>query len=61
MLEQMPDLTTMVISVGGGGLLAGIASTLKSLKPDVKVFGVETRGADAMRRQVGLAWHDVCR
>jgi threonine dehydratase len=50
MLEQMPNLTTVVISIGGGGLVAGVASTLKRLKPDVKVFGVETRGADAMRR-----------
>jgi threonine dehydratase len=48
MLEQMPDLGTVVVSIGGGGLLAGIASTLKRLKPNVKVFGVETKGADAM-------------
>jgi len=49
MLEQLPDLMTLVASVGGGGLIAGIASTVKRLKPDVKVFGVETKGADAMR------------
>ena len=50
MLEQMPALETVVISIGGGGLLVGIASVLKQLKPGVTVIGVETKGADAMHR-----------
>ena len=49
LLEDIPDLATLVVSIGGGGLIAGIASVVKTLKPDVRIYGVETRGADAMR------------
>jgi len=49
MLEQIPDADVYVASIGGGGLLAGIASVVKALKPSARVVGVETRGADAMR------------
>jgi threonine dehydratase len=54
MLEQMPSLRTVVISIGGGGLLVGIASVLKARKPGVRVIGVETRGADAMHRALAV-------
>lgn len=49
MLEQIPDADVYVASIGGGGLLTGIASVVKALKPSARVVGVETRGADAMR------------
>ena len=49
-LEDVPDLATLVVSIGGGGLIAGIASVVNALRPHVRVYGVETRGADAMRR-----------
>lgn len=41
MLEANPDLDTLVVPIGGGGLISGIATAAKALKPDIKVFGVE--------------------
>ena len=41
MLEQNPDLDTLVVPIGGGGLIAGIAVAAKALKPDIKIIGVE--------------------
>jgi threonine dehydratase len=40
-LEDAPDTTAVIASIGGGGLITGVASAIKSLKPEVKVFGVE--------------------
>ncbi|MBI5278830.1 MAG: threonine ammonia-lyase [Burkholderiales bacterium] len=42
MLEAVPDLDTLVVAVGGGGLVAGIAVAAKALKPQVEVIGVQT-------------------
>jgi threonine dehydratase len=50
LLEQVPDLDAVVVPVGGGGLLSGIALAIKSLAPRVKVFGVQAAGADPMVR-----------
>ena len=47
-IKDLPEVDTIICSIGGGGLIAGIASTIKQLKKDVKVFGVETVGADSM-------------
>jgi len=47
-LESLPDVTDIVISIGGGGLIAGIMVAVKSLKPDVRIWGVETEGAETM-------------
>lgn len=44
-LEQVPDVDAIVAPAGGGGLLAGIAVAVKSLRPDVKIFGVESKHA----------------
>ncbi len=44
-VEQAPDLEAVVVPIGGGGLIAGIAMAVKSLRPDVKVFGVEPANA----------------
>ncbi len=44
-IEQVPDLDAVVIPVGGGGLLAGIALAVKTLRPEVQIFGVEPEGA----------------
>lgn len=47
-LESLPDVTDIVISIGGGGLIAGIMIAIKSLKPGVRIWGVETVGAQTM-------------
>jgi threonine dehydratase len=44
-LEDAPDVTTLLVPVGGGGLLAGISAVVAALKPSVRVIGVEPEGA----------------
>jgi threonine dehydratase len=51
MLQDVPELDTVVAPVGGGGMIAGCAVAARGLKPDLKVFGVETAGYSAMRQQ----------
>ncbi|GLH98029.1 threonine ammonia-lyase [Phytohabitans aurantiacus] len=46
-LEQCPDVKTIVAGLGGGGLLSGIAVAAKALRPDVRVIGVQAEGAAA--------------
>jgi threonine dehydratase len=46
-LEQCPDVRTVLVSTGGGGLLAGIAAAVKGLRPDVRVIGVQAARAAA--------------
>lgn len=46
-LEKIPDLATVVVCTGGGGLLAGVALAVKSIRPDVKVIGVQAEEAAA--------------
>ena len=46
-LEQCPEVRTILVGVGGGGLLAGIATAVKQLRPDVRVVGVQAAGAAA--------------
>jgi len=48
--EDLPTVTDCVVSVGGGGLIGGISTALKSLKSTVRIWGVETKGADSMAR-----------
>ncbi|NWX91927.1 SRR racemase, partial [Nothoprocta pentlandii] len=45
-LEQVPEVDALVVPVGGGGMLAGIAVAVKALRPDVKVFAAEPCNAD---------------
>ncbi|KFZ67177.1 Serine racemase, partial [Podiceps cristatus] len=45
-LEQAPEVNAVVVPVGGGGMIAGIAVAIKALRPDVKVFPAEPRNAD---------------
>ncbi len=47
LLEQRPDVRTVVVCTGGGGLLAGVAVAVKALRPDVRVVGVQATGAAA--------------
>lgn len=46
-IEQCPDVRTVVVPCGGGGFLAGIATAVKALRPDVRVVGVQAEGAAA--------------
>ena len=51
-LEDLPDAGTIVVPVGGGGLISGIAAAVATIRSDVAVWGVEPEGADAMRRSL---------
>lgn len=47
-LEELEDVSAIVVPVGGGGLIAGIALAVKELAPHVKIYGVQAQGAPAM-------------
>jgi threonine dehydratase len=51
-LEQVPDAALVLVPVGGGGLASGVAAAVKQSRPDVRVIGVEPRGANAMQRSL---------
>lgn len=50
--EQLPDLDAVIVPIGGGGLISGIAYTLKTLNPNVKVYGVQASGAPSMLNSI---------
>ena len=52
LLEDLPDMDAVLVPVGGGGLISGIAYTLKTLNPHVKVYGVQATGAPSMKNSV---------
>lgn len=47
-LDQLPDVDVVVVPVGGGGLISGVAYTIKQLKPSCRVYGVQASGAPSM-------------
>jgi threonine dehydratase len=49
LLQQRPDVETVLVPVGGGGLLAGVSAAIKQTNPSVRVIGVEPAGAAAMK------------
>jgi len=49
MLDDIPDLDAVVIPVGGGGLISGMAKAFKAIKPDIKIIGVSALGAPALK------------
>ena len=59
LLNQLPDVEVVIVPIGGGGLISGVAYALKSLKPDVKVYGVQAQGAASMLRSIEKA-HREC-
>jgi threonine dehydratase len=48
--EQIGDFDALIVPVGGGGLIAGVANAVKQLRPDAEIIGVEPEGADSMHR-----------
>ncbi len=48
MLREQPDLDTLVVAVGGGGLIAGMATAAKAIRPDIRIVGVQTERFPAM-------------
>lgn len=51
-LEDFPEVELVVVPIGGGGLISGVSMALKSRRPDIRVVGVESSGAPAMKRSV---------
>ena len=51
-LEQLPDVQAVVVPIGGGGLISGVALAIKSLRPDVKIYGVQAEGAPSMKLSI---------
>lgn len=52
LLEQLPDAEAVIVPVGGGGLISGVAFALKTLRPNIKVYGVQAAGAPSMVQSV---------
>jgi threonine dehydratase len=52
LLEDVPDLDTLVIPIGGGGLISGVATAVKTLKPEVEIVGVEAELYPSMKNVV---------
>jgi threonine dehydratase len=52
MLEQAPELDTLVVPIGGGGLIAGMATAARALKPGIEVLGVESMNYSAMHQRL---------
>jgi threonine dehydratase len=53
-VEQCPEVDSVVVPIGGGGLISGISIAVKSLKPSAKIYGVEPEGAPKMKEALRL-------
>ena len=51
-LEELPDADAVVCAIGGGGLISGVACAIKSLNPNIKVYGVQAEGAPSMYESI---------
>jgi len=51
-LSQVPSVEAVIVPVGGGGLISGIAIAIKSQRPEVQIIGVQAKGADAVKRSL---------
>ena len=52
LLDQLPELDAVIVPIGGGGLIGGVAFAIKSLRPECKVYGVQAVGAPSMYNSV---------
>ena len=50
--DQLPDLDAVIVPIGGGGLISGVAFTMKAINPNVKVYGVQAAGAPSMYNSI---------
>jgi threonine dehydratase len=50
--DDLPSVDVVVVPIGGGGLISGVSMALKSLNPEIRVIGVESSGAPAMKRSI---------
>ncbi|MEX2282288.1 MAG: threonine/serine dehydratase [Gemmatimonadota bacterium] len=48
-MEDMPDTDVVIVPIGGGGLIAGVAAAVKAMRPEARVYGVEPHGAPTVR------------
>ena len=51
-LDQIPDVDVVIVPIGGGGLISGVAFAIKELNPNVKVYGVQATGAPSMLKSI---------
>ncbi len=51
-MEQLPNVDAVVVPVGGGGLISGVAFTIKQINPNCKVYGVQATGAPSMEKSI---------
>ncbi len=51
-IEDMDDVDAIIVPIGGGGLISGIAYTIKSIRPNIKVYGVQAAGAPSMYNSI---------
>lgn len=54
LIQQLPDVDAVIVPIGGGGLISGVAYAIKHLKPSCKVYGVQANGAGSMYK----SYHD---
>lgn len=52
LLEQLPDVEAVIVPIGGGGLISGVAFAIKNMNPDIRVYGVQAQGAPSMLNSI---------
>lgn len=52
LMEQISDMDAVIVPIGGGGLISGVAYTIKMLNPNIKVYGVQASGAPSMLKSI---------
>jgi threonine dehydratase len=61
LIADRPELTDVLVSIGGGALISGVATAVRAVNPSVRVWGVETEGADAMTRALAAGRPEAVR